>query len=310
MCDIGYIVKDHVLAIMQLLTHVIPQYRLQLQTTKCLNTAVMLMYLFLGTKAFHYTSFCDVPVVQERYKRQGNASLDVLKKFEKELLATRCKRRELYYVMLTDGYLTRPGASASAPGPKIYFPGHVFVVEKLPSCTNCETPSEFAGRLPRFNLYQSYVLAYELGGHIANNSSLACSYERMQSDILPGLRRAFENPVWTAQDAEFWKRFTFVDGSEWNDAALAGTIFFCYTKVTTSSCVVRLRKFLLEKRGELRDVLDKKKALPGDVYGMWNCHGEKRTNVEDCYCLDPRLSAKPLTCAEMLAQIDAMLAKV
>lgn len=50
-CDLGYVIQHHIPALMQLLTNELKEYNMQLITTKCLNTAVMMWYLFLGEQS-------------------------------------------------------------------------------------------------------------------------------------------------------------------------------------------------------------------------------------------------------------------
>lgn len=70
LCDIGYVIRDHIPALMQLLTNELTQYRMELLTTKCLNTAVMVWYLFLGERedTFNDASVCDSRSVQAKGK--------------------------------------------------------------------------------------------------------------------------------------------------------------------------------------------------------------------------------------------------
>lgn len=334
MCDIGYIVRDHVSAVMQLLMAHTPQYNMQMITTKCLNTAVMLMYLFLGKKAFRYTGYCDVQTVHKRYSADGNQSLPVLERFKQELTSTRSTKRELYYVMLTDANVPSqavPGsnvsaraatASAGIPTTTTYFPGHVFVIEKLPMTKQTNTSPEpnnastnanrkpEKSKPPRFNLYQSYIQAYDLDGHISRNKGLACSYNRIVKDIIPGLEHIFRNPKWDDTDTAFWKRLTFVDGSKWKDTVFGGNVLFCYTKVSTNACVSKLRSFLEDNKAELvQKLLVERSVAPDDVYGMWRCTGVQQATPAQCYRTG-NYSAKLLTNREMMSELDALLAKV
>jgi hypothetical protein len=316
MCDIGYLIKDHVPALMQMLAHRLPQYNMQLITTKCLNTAVMIMYLFLGHTAIRYTGFCDVPVVQKRYRETGNKSQQALSRFKSDILSTHTRTRELYYVMLTDGNTPYTAIVTQGSPQSVYFPGHVFVVEKLPvpqgrgvggSTTRSKPVKTITKRRPRFNIYQSYIGEYDLAGHIARNKSLACSYDRMASDIVPGLTHMFEGEEWDSQDNAFWKRLTFVDGSQWMGTRFNHTILFCFTKVSTDVCVSHLHTMLSETRADLAARLANNSTVDNGVYGAWNC--QIGQTPEKCFHVGKH-SSQLLTNREMLGQLDTMLAKI
>lgn len=334
MCDIGYIVKDHVPAVLQLITSDIP-FMTHLITTKCLNTAVMFMYLFLGDKAFKHTSVCDVSNVRNRYQK-ADQSLSTLQAFRKDVLSFNDDAsRTLFYVMLTDGEL---GAPASKASDAQYFPGHVFVIEKNVSCddvgnanananaqtktntrtrTNAQTNAQTNARtecrtsrggldasaVARFNLYQSYINAYDFSGHVAKNKGLSCSHERMTS-IVDSLIRTFTRGVWDADATAFWKDFAFADAAPWEGHTLAGKVYFCYTRVTTRNCVSKLKQMLTKRRSDLVDMLEKNPDMHAAVYGCAHA-----SSAQECFNLKSN-SVQPMTNSEMLVQIDAMLKKI
>lgn len=304
MCDIGYIVQDHIPALMQLVTNDLPQYNMQLITTKCLNTAVMFMYLFLGQKALQYTRYCEVPTVQKRYREHGNFSLATVQAFEKDALAavTADKaERTLYYVMLTDSPLVNPKTNDQG-----YFPGHVFVIEKIPPPREASTTATNAASAkktiqPRFNLYQSYIDQYDLKGHVVKNRSLAYSYTRMKA-LLADLKHIFSVDVWDAACTAAWKRLAFVDAAKWEGMQFKDRVFFCHSSVKTGMCLSRLRTYLQEKYDELMQTWDTHN--PASEYCPAKC--TKRGG----YHANKRNSATPLTREAMRAELEAMLGKI
>lgn len=350
MSDIGYIVKDHVPALMQLVTHELPQYNMQLVTTKCLNTAVMFMYLFLGKKAFKYTEHCDVPNVQRRYGSGGDAaSSDLLRSFKKDVLSRRSKGRTLYYVMLTDGHVDKVQAADMSPSStaqvdkliesiythlstphstethvdtaagtgtptgrqREYFPGHVFLIDKLPA-----SAADAGDNRPRYNLYQSYIDEYDFSGHVDRNKSCAYSYERMAASI-DELAHIFHSDAWDDRSSSFWRSFTFVDGSQWLGHRFSGSILFCYTRVCTKGCVKQLRTFLQSKLSELER--DWPRLQPDEVYGMDRCKDlqaqassgaiGRDDAAKACYRLKQN-SSTPLTNRQMRSELQKMLQKI
>ena len=161
------VLEDHSGPIMQLLSHYLPHYNMSLLTTKCLNTAVMTMYLALGEDAIATTRQCDVHTVRDR---ESNSGTWKPKNDKEEAVALREMLlggaggrgggRQLHYVMLTDGHM--PLASEGGPvrvedgekpeGDTVYFPGHVFVIERSPRGS--------------WLLYQSYINQYTVSEYV------------------------------------------------------------------------------------------------------------------------------------------------
>jgi len=324
MCDLGYIIKDHVPAILQLVSSDFP-FSTGLIPTKCLNTAVLFLYLFLGKPAFKYSDHCDVPAVQQRYKAVDR-SIRELDKFERDLLHRKNDERALFYVMLTDGELGpatqqqpagmdgtiasvlggfdfRVAARPSQQRPP-YFPGHVFVIEKL--------PARHGSSPPRFNVYQSYINEYDHKGHLHRNGSLAYSNGRM-SALVDGMRHMFSAKAWDKRSNDFWRAFAFADGSPWLGHGVAGRVLFCYARVRTDACVENLRKIVSHKHRELTarwDTVD-----PDAVYGLDACKlqtkptSSSKPTAQSCFNLRSN-SMRPLSNAEMLSEMQALLRKV
>lgn len=246
MCDIAYVIKDHLPAIFQLMNVEIPSYHIQLQTTKCLNTAVIMLYLFAGVDALEDTAFCDVPNVRKR-ATTADFSFNVWTALRAELLREPSPNlpRMLFYVMLTNGYLP----STIDPRKKIMFPGHVFVLERMHGGT-------------RFNMYQSYIGHYDLSGQIDLAKSLSMSRKRM-TQVVDGLGRVVMKEVWDDAATRDWKTVSLVDESRFLGHAVLGNISLCFRTVTTDSCVEHLR-LLIDKA--LPKITEVAKVKPGSVY--------------------------------------------
>jgi hypothetical protein len=105
MCDIAYLIKDHVTALMQVLTVELREYDMQLVTTKCLNTAVMMMYLLLGKRALDVTRHCDVRNVTKRHQSTPVDRGDTIRTLHEDAMTP--GKRALFYFMITDGPMCR-----------------------------------------------------------------------------------------------------------------------------------------------------------------------------------------------------------
>lgn len=349
---------------MQLLTNEIQGMGMRLMTTKCLNTAVMMWYLFLGDEVNVGAPVqCDSRSVRDHvvakretlptraYAEDPSNPRVVLAALQRDLLAPAppSDERTLFYVMLTDADLPRAtfastpphsttGASFtgqpqpqpqpqrqrqraealggdattthSSPWKRLrrlltaappslreagrdrdeqevrFFPGHVFVVEKI-------------GGVNRYNLYQSYIDAYTLAGHAAFNKSFSVSEKSMRG-VAHGLLRLYSEPCWSPASTAFWKHFAHVDASEFEGFQFSEQSFVCYRTAKTHNCVQRFRDFLRQKRRMLSADLRRGAASPRSAYGDTRLYTGQQRNVR----------IEVLSNAQMLAEIDALLAKM
>lgn len=309
----GYLIADHVPALMQVVTNELPQYTMQIITTKCLNTAVMVMYLFLGRSALEHTEFCDVSSVRKRRAlTPADPSLEVWTALMTDALegkrtsplteATAARTshlrsqpaaarlpavlkdppatRVLYYVMITNGTLKYVGNNPAANPPTREFPGHVFVIEKLPRGT--------------FNLYQSYISHFKLNDVIRINSSFSLSHQKMKG-IMSGVRSIFERRVWDKESTKAWQKLSHVSEKRFEGYMFGGSVLTCYSRKSTDVCINELRTFMNRVVAALVPV---SKAHPNKVYGDAAMYDGSVSNV------------KPMTNAEMLVDLQSLQIKL
>lgn len=278
MCDVAYLIKDHLPAIFQLMNVEVPSYNIQLQTTKCLNTAVIMLYLFAGEKALEATSFCDVPNVRER-ARTIDFSEHVWNDLRKELLVSPYQGlpRMLFYVMLTNGNL--PSVVNGQVGKM--FPGHVFVLERIQDGD-------------RFNMYQSYIGHYDMSKQIEMKKSLSKSRVDM-TRIIDCLGRVVSKEVWDEASTRDWQEVCMVNESRFENHRVRGHICLCYRTVTTTACVLHLRK-LIDKA--LHSIHKTSKVHGDEVY----------TGSSPITMTEP--SVEPLTYNEMEAELSMIRNKL
>ena len=285
-CDVGYVVRSHVPALMQLVTadpRVRELYNMRLITTKCLNTAVMMMHLVLGSgRALRRTLECDVEEVRAASEGPGGGSahhrgavalktdaqatvqpasrrgMGAMELLRRAVMTKDSGRRVLYYVMLTNGDMppvTREAVEQDAvrrarpghDGGALHFPGHVFVIERLPRDT--------------FHLYQSYIDNYDMSAP----ATRAMGAERMRA-ILDGLVYiATRGRVWDAECTRVWRDLTLVDASRYEGSS-AENILPCYRRVATTRCLGKLRSYVRGKLRELERRVELGQVGEGEVY--------------------------------------------
>ena len=274
--SIAGIIQGHSKALVQIATQKLPEYGMLSDDTKCLNTAVTLMYLLLGVEALRYTRHCDVSNVVSRYKRLGDISARQAREVSAQLVAEAPRRaHELWYVMITDGNLTRQGSDV-----RLYFPGHVFLIELSPG----------GGDDAYFNLYQSYVRKYNLDEYLdaANDTTRSKAFLHY---IARELLHMFSIRAWDRRCSSFWRTFAMATGSAFEGYDIRGRLFLCYQKIPMETCTGSLRKLLDDTARQLRDVPASEDRQP---------FGEMETLP----------GSTPLTNAEMREHVRGMLGKL
>lgn len=254
-CDLGYVIKDHITAIMQILTNELPQFNFRLQTSKCLNTSIMMMMLLAGKQGIDIANYCDTREVIKRHKTGEDQNTMILNDLKKQLFSKREKTRTLYYILLTDGYF--PLASQSQqflPTQNVYFPGHVFILEKVWDVNESKH---------YFYFYQSYINQYTLQQHIEYNNGLKITWEKAQN-LINNLEYVLNAKQWGEQNVKKWKEMTFTNSSKFNNTNSRGNFFLCFKKAKSKVCYDNLSSCL-------QRVLRQLKALPAEkdeiIYG-------------------------------------------
>jgi hypothetical protein len=235
----GYVLKDHMHTLMKLFDKDLQEYDMREETTRCLNTAVIMMFMYLGKTALQYTRTCDVSNVHARYQRllrstEGEGAVPEaymhnvkqVSTMARMLLYPRVRTRSLYYIMLTN-----------AKTETTTFPGHVFVIEKIPR----------VGDLPIYYMYQSYIHAYDLQGYMERNaSSFSISHATMKN-YMRGLEYLFNQETWDDACIEFWRNLTFTDAGYLKGFPIRDTILFCFQRVYVRQCANTLKQMLQDR---------------------------------------------------------------
>lgn len=273
-CDLGHIIANYVTPLMQCLTNDIHEFNMQLITTKCLNTAVMLMFFLLGKKGMRRAHHCDSTKVYDRLQRGQTDNKHVVKKMEKNVLSKQVTHRYIYYILMNDGYFQHPD------GKQRYFPGHVFILEKIPATPDTEVS---------FNVYQSYINQYDLKGYLGRvNNTFHYSFEETKQ-LLKKIEYIVTNDVWDEKCVQYWKDFTHVDTTSMLGASQKGTLSICYTYDKVSNCLHNIERYAIRK---LDQITAKRNVDHSKVYGDMSLYTS---------------SAKPLSIGEMKKTLVHMI---
>lgn len=228
--NIGFIVKDFVKPIMQALTVELKHYRMRMLTTKCLNTSVTFWHLLFGKRGHEDTVYCDVMNVVERHEQKKiDNNIGIITALKDDILKsnTNDNTKYAYYIMLTDGYFVNKDA-----GKKEFFPGHVFVVEKVPT-----------RQYPYFYIYQSYINEYDFKGSLEfrERPQISCSDMEVFMDCLEYFA---ENSVWDDVMVAFWKDLTNVDTSNMIGCVPENAFHMCFRKKPITECLENMERFV------------------------------------------------------------------
>ena len=236
-CNVMTFVKDYITPIYQVLSIELPAYHMKLRTTKCLNTSIMTMYLLLGTKGITKSEYCSVQNIRKRVAANSLQRKDDIMMYDrliKDIFSTKDKYRNFYYIMITDGNMKKNNLR-NVNNDEEYFPGHVFVIEKIP-CISSKTN--------KYKLYQSYINEYDLEGHYEKNqNSMDIDEEKLRKILEFGTKQIFSQINWNQEISYYWQQLTHVDASKY-DGYCTDELKFCYQKVKVVSCYKILLKFV------------------------------------------------------------------
>lgn len=242
-CNLGYIMKDHMELLMDIFSNDLAEYHMNKVTTKCLNTAVLTMFSFIGLNALEHTRHCDVQNVQTRYtkdeksikkKTPNDISLSLAIEFRKKILKLGPKdKHTLYYVMYTDAEDMK-----KTDGSTQSFPGHVFVIDKF---------FDFDIDKPVYNIYQSYINQYDLKGAIDhNNKQMTFDFQSLDK-FTNSTIKLFKDGIWTEDTTNFWKALTFVDAKDFEGCDVKNKILFCFREIPIQTCTRTFKDLLVSK---------------------------------------------------------------
>lgn len=227
--NIGIIVRDFVKPIIQALTVELKHYRMRLLTTKCLNTSVTFWHLLFGKRGHTDTMYCDVANVVERHERQrSDSNPQIISSLKDDILDTKDKTtRFAYYVMLTDGYFVNDRTDK-----KEFFPGHVFVIEKVPDSIT-----------PYYYIYQSYINEYDFKGSMDFRQEPKIPAAKMMV-YMECLEYFASNSVWDDVMIAFWQDLTNVDTRSMLGCRPQNAFHMCFRKKPITECLDNMGRFV------------------------------------------------------------------
>lgn len=270
MCDVGYIIKNHLQTVLQVLAVELDTISVPLQTTRCYYTAMLMVYLFLGN--IDSVGKCQA----QKSKSSPDIPLTVAESMKPKLLKEKPSNHAIFYILISH-YETEKDSK----DPYYYFPGHVFVLEKVPNST-------------RFNMYQSYIQEYDMGQYIDNNKSISVGTTKL-AKWLDGIIDMFTHP-WNEKTSAFWAEMTHTNAQELSNSLngfdINRHVKVCCHRSVVKSCDASLKKLVLKHIKIIRG-LDQEK-----LYSTYGTHPSELNEYT------------PKTAAAILQELEAIKTKL
>tara|TARA_B100000900_G_C20589414_1_gene721018 strand:+ start:736 stop:1650 length:915 start_codon:yes stop_codon:yes gene_type:complete len=260
-CEVTSLVMKYLEPLMQLLSGTMKDYNMQMRTTKCLNTAVMLTYILGGSDRLKKVEYCEVSKINNRYDKKSNKlqhKLNIFNKLKQDLSKKNIRKRYFYYILMTNNNMNKSNALPHNADKSKFFPGHVFIIDKFPVCNNEE---------PKYNIYQSYINQYDLKGHYKRNKNSMNLKNNNIGNLLSGIKNIIANPTWNNEAVNFWNELTFVDTQNLIDYK-TNKINLCYSKIRIDYCYKQFRNFIKKHKETLE--YDIKNNLNLNKYNISN----------------------------------------
>jgi hypothetical protein len=243
----------------------------------------MIMTFLVGKKGIEIGDYCDTRAVIKRHKEGQDNNTAIMNNLKQQLFSKSEKSRTLYYILLTDGYFP-PDSNVDTPSPSsdVYFPGHVFILEKIWDETE---------KKHYFYFYQSYINQYTLKQHIELNNGLKISLEKAKN-LIDNLEYILNNDEWDEDNIRKWGKMTFTNSSKFNNTNSQGKFFLCFRKARSNSCYNNLLAYLTKV---LKYINKLPPELNDEIYGDKSLYDSDST---------------PLTNMQMKQQVLSLMSKI
>lgn len=236
-CHYIFMLSCHILSILQYMNvKYKDSFPNDLIKTKCLNTAVMLIMLLIGEKKLKDIQFCNVNPTVSRHLNKLNNNAYILNSLISSL-TRKTKHSYMYYIMLTDGALPRLNEE------NLYFPGHVFIVEK----TNNE-----------YNIYQSYIKEYDLNDHMNKTKCKKIKISEIHEMCNFFKRFITTDYSWNSETVKYWNKLTGIDTKGYMGYKTEN-IYLCFKKFKANNFKNKINNFIDVALDEIKTNISNKK---------------------------------------------------
>ena len=254
-CNVTELILKYLVPIFQYLSIELTDYNMKLKTTKCLNTAVMLVHI-LGSEKDVKTkvNYCDTENINKRYSKikdkikKIEKKKNILDKLDKDLSKSNINARYFYYILMPHTKMKKGNKNDG------WFPGHVYIIEKS---LNCQKEL-------KYKIFQSYINQYDLNGHFKNNNNTMELRDNNIKSVINGMRNILLKKTWNKTAVKFWNKLCYV-----NTENLIGydteNINICYQKIKIDNCYTNLLNFTKKALTNIKTNIDNKNINHYDV---------------------------------------------
>jgi hypothetical protein len=188
--------------------------------TKCLNTAIMIVVVLIGSEHFSTLDECSVNNTVKNMNTKITTNYNVITKLKRDMNKS---DSGMFYILITDGMLTKGSNSE-----QVYFPGHVFIIDKNKDC---------------FSLYQSYINEYSLDKYL-EREDCNCMDKKQINRYIKNIQKLLTTPTqWEANTASFWKSMTNVDSEQFIGCNF-DNIYICFKKFKHQRTIDKTLSFI------------------------------------------------------------------
>jgi hypothetical protein len=193
--------------------------------TKCLNTAVFMVFILVGKTGVDRIRACNADVVTRLARNESvPPPMRALRALRDAVLGS--GEPAVFFVMLTNAALLRHSAAKDGSEPEsVPFPGHVFVIER-----------HIGGK---YSVFQSYINQYDLSQHLTRHPEKLGMDRTAITHILEGLVDMLDRDVWTRGTSQFWKSFTGasdVHCRNFEGFSTRGRVLSCFRELPAAEC--------------------------------------------------------------------------
>jgi hypothetical protein len=253
-CEVTQIIMKYLDSFVQLCSNRIENYNINMRTTKCLNTAVILTYLLSGKENILNIEYCDVQNIKDRYnKLENNEKKKILSKQIlnnlKQDLEKKENSRYFYYILITNNMMDKSDKLNDSKPLQMHFPGHVFILDKYLDknfCQNNNTTN--SSKNIKYKIYQSYINKYDLKGYYRKNNNsmdLNKNYNMNINNLINGFENIIlnEKQIWNEEAVNFWNKLTFVNTNNLINYK-TNQMYICYQKIEVKNCYKKILSYL------------------------------------------------------------------
>lgn len=221
-CEYIRVISKYIKSILAVLS-IDFQNTINTSETKCLNTAIMIVVVLIGSEQFSELDKCSVANTIDRMNTTEITNNQTV--IDELYSSIKDSTSGMFYILLTDGMLKKNNNTNSE---QVYFPGHVFIIDKNEAC---------------YTLYQSYINEYSLKDNREKEKCVCMSYAKIQKYIGNIEKLLTTSELWNKNTTKFWKSMTNVESEQFIGCNF-DNIYICFKKFEHDRTIDKTLSFI------------------------------------------------------------------